>query len=357
MTTSGQVLPPAAARAFALDTLRALGMPDEDAAITADSMVWAGLRGSIGHSLVRLEQIARRTRGGALSPTTDWTPIDRRGPVTLMDAGRTWGMLAGTYGMRHAVTAAKTHGAGLTLVRDCDLTSLMAWYASHAVAERMIGFAINNVAPLMPVWGGAQKIIGNQAFAIGAPAGRHEPVYVDMGLGAASLGELKRAAAAGTQLPPGLAVDANGEPTTDPARWRDGGAALPMGGHRGSGLAVIWEVLTGVLAGGNMLTELAPPEDAGQSPGHCLFLLAVDPSAFLPFEEFTRRVDLLVDRLEGSPPAPGVERVRVPGLDRGRLARQRARDGIPLPADHVDRLRKLAAELDVAWPGLPGRTS
>ncbi len=351
MTTADQMLAPAAARAFAIDTLRALGMPDDDAAITADSMVWAGLRGSTGHGLVRLEQIAQRSRAGALSLTADWTPIGRRGPVTLMDAGRTWGMLAGTYGMRHAIAAARTHGAGLTLMRNSDQTSLMAWYVSHAVAEHMIGFVINNVTPLMPVWGGAQKLIGNQAFAIAAPAGRHEPVYVDMGLGAVSLGELKRAAAAGTPLMPGIAVDAKGEPTTDAARWLDGGAALPMGGYRGYGLAVIWEVLTGVLAGGNVLTEIAPAEALGESPGHCLFLLAVDPTAFLPYEDFTGRVDQLVDRLEATPLAAGVERVRVPGQDRGRLARRQARDGIPLPPDHVHRLRKLSAELGIPWPG------
>lgn len=356
MNTMGQldqadeVLSTTAVHAFATGVLRALGAPREDAAIIADSMVWAGLRGSVTHSLIRLEQIVRRAASGSLSVTGRWTPLRRSGNATLMDAGHTWGMLAGTHGMRYAVAAARTHGVGVTSMRNCDVTSLMAWYPAQAVAERMIGVAINNTVPLMPVWGGRGKVIGNQAFSIASPAGRHDPVFIDMGLAEESNGRLMRAVAEGTPLRPGVAVDADGEPTTDPARWRDGGAVLPMGGHRGSGLALIWEVLTGVLSGGHMLAEIAPLDAAGRHAGNCLFLLAVDPAAFLPYEEFTDRVDRLIDQINASPPAPGVDRVRVPGHDRAHLARRRAENGIPFPADHVRRLRALAAELGVAWP-------
>jgi len=345
-----QVLAPSAAHEFAVDALRALGMPGDDAAITADSMVWAGLRGSINHSLIRLEQIARRAAAGSLSLTADWTPIHQSGNATLMDAGNTWGMLAGTHGMRHAIAAARTYGVGVTSMRGCDVTSLMAWYPSHAVAERMIGIAINNVTPLMALWGGAGKLIGNQAFSIASPAGRHDPVYIDMGLGNAGLGELRQAAAAGVPLRPGVAVDSLGEPTTDPARWRDGGAVLPMGGHRGSGLALMWEVLTGVLAGGSTLAEIPSPDAVDRPAGNCLFLLAVDPAAFLPYEEFADRVDRLIDQIVSSPRAPGVDRIRVPGHDRAGLARRRAQEGIPFPADHIRRLRALADDLGVSRP-------
>jgi LDH2 family malate/lactate/ureidoglycolate dehydrogenase len=344
MAAPDQVLATSAAHTFAADALGALGMPDEDAAVIADSMVWAGLRGSINHSLIRLADIAEGATTGSLSLTADWKPLRQSGNATLMDAGGTWGMLAGTYGMRHAVTAARAYGVGVTSMRNSDITSLMAWYPSHAVSERMIGIAITNTLPLMPIWGGRGKFIGNQAFSIASPAGRHDPVYIDMALAEESNGRLNRAAAAGIPLRPGIAVDADGEPTTDAARWRDGGAVLPMGGHRGSGLALIWEVLTAVLSGGYMLNEIPQPDRP------CLFLMAIDPSAFLPYEEFTERVDRLVDQLTASPPAPGADRVRVPGHDGARLARERSRDGIPFPADQVRDLRELAGELGIEWP-------
>jgi LDH2 family malate/lactate/ureidoglycolate dehydrogenase len=134
----------------------------------------------------------------------------------------------------------------------------------------------------MAAWGGAEKLIGNQAFSIGAPAGRHPSVILDMGLGAASLGVLREAAANGTPLAAGLAADANGKPTIDGRNWAEGGSLLPMGGHRGYGLALMWEVLTGVLSGGHTLTEVGPPDVLDRPTGNCLFILAIDPSAFLP---------------------------------------------------------------------------
>lgn len=350
MSATETTLQPEAAQAFAVDVLRALGMPEEDAVIAAEAMVWAGLRGAPSHGLARLGQIASRAKAGGLSLTADWTPIRQSGSATLLDAGYAWGIVAGTHGMRHAITAARSYGVGVTSVRNCDVTSIMGWYASRALADRMIGLAITNGAPLMPAWGGATKVMGNQAFAIASPAGRHAPVILDMGIGAAGLDVLAEAAQTGIPLPPDTIVDAEGAPTTDAAKWRDGGSLLPMGGHRGYGLALMWEVLTGVLSGGHTLTELAPPSALEQRAGSSLFLLAIDPAAFLPYQEFAERVDRLIDQVHASPPAPGVERVRVPGELRAELADVRAREGIPLPAEHVVTLKALADELGVGWP-------
>lgn len=350
MSAKKTMIQPAAAQAFAVDVLRALGMPEEDAVIAAEAMVWAGLRGAPSHGLARLDQIAKRAKAGGLSLATDWTPVRQRGNTTLLDAGYGWGIVAGTHGMRYAITAARSYGVGVTSVRNCDVTSIMGWYASRALTDRMIGLAINNGTPLMTAWGGASKIMGNQAFAIASPAGRHAPVILDMGIGAAGLGVLHEAVRTGNPLPPGTIVDADGAPTTDAAKWRDGGSLLPMGGHRGYGLGLMWEVLTGVLSGGHTLTEVSPPGALDQRAGGSLFLLAIDPAAFLPHEEFAERVDRLIDQVNASPPAPGVERVRVPGELRAELADERAREGIPLSAEHEATLKTLAEELGIGWP-------
>lgn len=344
------VLRPAEVRKFAVDILSALGMPEDDAGITADSMVWTGLRDAMTHSLIRLDQIAKRARAGGLSLSVDWTPVreDRNG--VLLDAGNAWGLVAGGRGMRHAIAKAKRGGVGATSIRNCDNTGAMGWYSSLAVSDGMVGIAITNGAPLMAPWGGAEKVMCNQAFSIGAPAGRHAPVILDMGLGAASLGILREAAATGEPLPPGVAADATGEPTTDGRAWAEGGSLLPMGGHRGYGLALMWEVLTGVLSGGHMLTDVGPPDVLDKATRNSLFIMAIDPSVFLPYEEFTARVDRLIDEMHASPPTSGVERVRVPGERRERIAEQRRREGIPFAADHAETLRALADELGVEWP-------
>jgi ureidoglycolate dehydrogenase (NAD+) len=123
-----------------------------------------------------------------------------------------------------------------------------------------------------------------------------------------------------------------------------------MGGHRGFGLALTWEALTGVLAGGSILTELHAPNEIDQPAGCNLLLIAIDPAAFIDPDAFVTRVDRLIAQIHSSPPAPGTDRVRIPGEDRLARTQQRLRDGIPFPPDHVATLRALAHELGTLWP-------
>lgn len=315
-TAMDTVLAPGAVHAFACDVLVALGMPDEDAAIIADSMVWAGLHDRLDYSLLSLNQIANRAAGGGLSLVADWTPAGGHGNVTLLEAGRAWGVLAGARGMRHAVAKARSHGVGLTVVRNCDGTGAMSWYTSLAVEENLIGMAITNGAPQLPPWGGTGQVLGDHAFSIAAPAGDRAPLVLDMGLGAAGDGD-----------PP------------------------PIGGHRAYGLGLQWEVLTGVLSGGSMLTELHLLDEVDAPAGNSLFLLATDPAASLPYQEFLGRAGQLVDQIHASPSARGFDRVRVPGEQRAQTAQRRATEGIPYPATHMATLRALAERLSVPWPG------
>ena len=316
MTIPEAVLAPAVARRFAHEVLVAMGMPDEDAAITADAMVWAGLHDRIGNSLIRLDEIARRIAGGALAAAVDWTPLRQQGNATLLDAHRAWGVVAGTRGMRHAISSARQYGVGFASVRNCDLTGAMGWYPSLAAHERMLGVAITNSAPYLAPWGGTDKILGNHAFALAAPTGEPAPLVVDLSLG----------------VP-------------------DSGGLQPIGGHRGFGLGVVWEVLTGVLSGGPMLTDLHPREAVAEPAGNSLFLLALDPAGLLPYAEFLDRAGQLVDQVHASATAPGVDTVRVPGEQRAELAGRRAAAGIPFPETHLATLRGLADRLGVRRPG------
>jgi L-2-hydroxycarboxylate dehydrogenase (NAD+) len=189
------------------------------------------------------------------------------------------------------------------------------------------------------------------SFAV--PAGEHAPIVTDNMLAAERLDILRKAGQDGAAVPPGVIVDSNGAPTTDGRKYVEDGAVLPMGRHRGAALAMVFEILTGVLAGGRMLSEVggtSPSDKAGNS----LFLLALDPSAFFgSAEEFVDRVDRFAELVSSAEPAPGVERVRVPGDERSELAQRRRRDGIPYSAQDVGKLRDLAADLGVAWPGMP----
>jgi LDH2 family malate/lactate/ureidoglycolate dehydrogenase len=346
MTITELVLDPTAAHRLGTDVLGALGMPADDASIATDALLWAALQGRTTHGLVRLDKIAQAVRAGELSMVVDWAPIHEYGGTTVLDAGNGCGYVAAERGMRLALTKAKRFGVGITSVRHCGRdTGALSWPTSLALDEKMIGLAITNGYPLMVALGGAAKILGNQAFSIATPAGRHSPMVLDTGLGAESLGPLLKAAASGAPVAPGLIVNAQGEPTTDAKAWLDGGGLVPVGGRRGYGLALMWEVLTGILAGGDL-----PSDRINERFANSLFLMAIDPAAFLDLDEYLERVDQLIDDMHASPRAPGIERIRVPGEGRDSLAERQSRTGITLPADDVRKLRALTEGLGVGWP-------
>ena len=342
---------PAAWKAFARRALVAAGMPDADAETTAEAMLWADLRGLDAHGVNgKLAQcVARIIAGGTRADPTLPVGIERAATATI-DGQDAWGQVAAVAGMRTAIAKAKASGIGAVSVRDVGSAAALGYYPTLAVAERMIGVAITNGSALIAPSGGTTRLLGNQAHAFGCPSRRNFPILFDSSLSKLSTGEIERFLESGELLPEGVLLDAAGRPTRDPAQWK-AGQLLPMGGHRGYGLSLIFEVLTGVLAGGaRMAPDVGSPSDHAQPQGVSLFLLAIDPELAMPVDTFLDRVDQLIDRVHATPPAPGVDRVYIPG-ERGYLtALQREQDGIPLSAERAAKLKGLAGELGVpAW--------
>ena len=335
---------------LALPLLEAIGMPSDDAAITARAMVWNELRGAAGHGLARIHQILERSAAGGLNLDVDWTPIRESPSTALIDAQDGWGVVAATRAMRIAIGKARQNGVGTVVVRNSDLTSAMGYYPYVAIEAEMVGLAITNSVPLMPPWGGSEVLLGNQAFAIGVPAREHPPLVFDSSSSAFNMGRMREAALSGEKLPPGVALDETGEETDDAAAALAALRLLPMGGHRGGGLAIMWEVLTGILAGRRSTTEVAGMQELDQTQGLSLYVQALDPRSFLPYDEFLSRVDRLIDQIHSNPPRSGFPRVRVPGERKaGFEAGYRSR-GVPVSAERLDRLRTLSEELGVEWP-------
>jgi LDH2 family malate/lactate/ureidoglycolate dehydrogenase len=162
-----------------------------------------------------------------------------------------------------------------------------------------------------------------------------------------STGQMDLLAERGEPLPEGVLLDAEGRPTRDPEAWVEG-LLVPAGGHRGSGLAIMFEILTGVLAGGDRFgPDVGSPNAAGEPQGVSLVTMAIDPTVSMPYEQFVDRVDRVIDAVHAAPPAAGTDRVNVPGERGFRTAEQRLRDGIPLAPSRVDALRALGVDLGV----------
>ncbi|MGH2489919.1 MAG: Ldh family oxidoreductase [Candidatus Limnocylindria bacterium] len=335
---------------FADAVLRAVGMPDEDAAISARAMVWAELRNLPAHGVTgKLPQAARRIRTGGTKACVSWDPVSESATFTVFDARDAWGQVAAARAMRAAIGKATTQGLSISLVRNSSSAAAMGHYASLAATAGMIGVAITNGPPLMPAPGGTTKVVGNQGFAIGCPAGRHFPLLFDSALSLISTGEIHTAQERDEQLAPGLMLDAQGQPTVDPAAAL-AGLYVPIGGHRGFGIALMWEVLAGVLSGGpRFAPDVGAPDVYEKSQGVSHFLMAIDPSVSMPLAMFTERVDVLIDQVHASPRAANVDRIYVPG-ERGHIiSQQRERDGIPISAKREAQLRALAQDVGVPW--------
>jgi LDH2 family malate/lactate/ureidoglycolate dehydrogenase len=336
-------------RAFTRDVFCAVGMPTDDAHTLADHLVWAELRGKSWLGMRKVPRYVAQVRAGRTSPGAAPDIVHDRGAFVVIDAKDTFGQVVGVRAMDMATAKARSFGVGVAVVRNTTSAGALGYYADRAAAARMIGLAVNNGSALQPAWGGVQKVIGNQAFALGCPAGRYDPLLLDMATSAMSWVGIHEYEMRGEPLPEGVALSADGQPTVDPATAL-AGMLLPMGGHRGFGLSVLWEVLTGALSGGLRFADLAALDETVQPSGTSILCLAIDPEFAMPYHEFVSRVDEVIETIRSSRRGPGVDRIVMPG-ERGYAATaEHARDGIRLSAEVAASLIKMCTELSLPWP-------
>ena len=337
-------------RSLTKAALGAVGMPDRDAGLTADSMVWADLRGLDAHGVTtKLPQCIRRIRAGGTAAAAPFRVVSETSAAVWIDAGDAWGQVAAARGMEAAIGKATSTGCGIAVVRNASSAAALGYFPMMAVKRRMVGLVVTNGPALIAPTGGTSRVLGNQAHAMACPTGRHHPLLFDSSTTTMSTGEMDLLHEHGELLPDGVLLDAAGVPTRDPGQWKTG-TLLPAGGHRGYGLSLVFEVLTGVLAGGPIWApEVGHPFVYDRAQGVSLFLLAIDPSWGMDYEEFVARIDRLIDEIHASPPAAGADRVYVPGERGALIAAQRERDGIPLSRERATVLCTLLEELGIPW--------
>jgi LDH2 family malate/lactate/ureidoglycolate dehydrogenase len=228
----------------------------------------------------------------------------------LLDGDRGCGPGAPQRAMRWCIERAGERGGMATAaVRDWQL--LVGAPSARLAAEAgMVGFACTNFIPLVAPPGGRTPVLGTNPFAYGIPAGRHPAVVLDVATSVVAMQKVRVAAAAGAELAEGLIVGADGLPTTNPADFFAGGSLAPLGGphapHKGFGLALLIDVLSGVLTGSGFGQGMAT-----DAPG--AFFWALDVEAFCPRQEFLARVDALVEQVKSGERAPGVDELVLPG--------------------------------------------
>jgi LDH2 family malate/lactate/ureidoglycolate dehydrogenase len=254
--------------------------------------------------------------------------------------------------MAVAIELAREFGVALVSAHRSTHFGMAANYTLQAMDAGMIALVFSNASPGVPPWGGRKAILGTNPFAAAAPAGKETPFDLDMSPAVAARGKVRKAARRGEKIPLGYALDKHGRATTDPDVALDGGVMLPIGGPKGSGIAMLMDVLGGVISGagfagevGNQFTDFDRPQNVGH------FFLAMKPDLFVSREEYLRRMDLLAQRVHTCERAEGFDEIIMPGERERRLEAKYRRIGVPYGVKELTALQKEAASA-----GLPPLT-
>ena len=333
-----RVVPLAGLEAFVEGAFEAAGVPPTDARRIGAVLVDCELAGS-DHGVAVLLPYLQAYAAGSLNPAPRVRVLVDEPVLTLLDGDRGHGVLGTTAAMEACITKAKAHGLACAAVRNSGHFLAAAPYVAQAAAAGLIGFVASSGGAMMPPTGGLTPGLGLNPQGWGVPAGGRAPVVLDVAPSMTVGGKVRQAALEGRALPEGVLADAEGRPTTDPAT--PGRLFLPLGWphaeHKGYGLALVLQVLCGVLPGG--------------TGGYGQFCWALDPARFLPPDEFGGRMEALLAKLKGGRRRPGVAEIFVPG-ERGqrRRAALRARGTVPLAAATWGQLEEAAAVAGVALP-------
>lgn len=290
------------------------GMKEANAEKVAASLIEADLRGVSSHGCVRLKSYVERSHKEHWNPDPQFRFTQTLPAVALMDGDAGFGSLVGTAAMEKAMELAEAFGVGICAVRNSSHFGMAAYYPLLAARRNMLGFACTNGMPNLAPYGSREGMLGTNPFSLAVPAEGSEPLVLDVACSVTARGNVSNYKREKKELPAGWCIDAGGRPTTDPEAALKG-AMLPFGGYKGSGLAVFVDVLSGILSGAACGIHLRDGQKEGHEggPGVGHFFLAAELSAFGDPEQIKARLRTALDELRASLPAPGFERVLMPG--------------------------------------------
>jgi LDH2 family malate/lactate/ureidoglycolate dehydrogenase len=335
-------------RAFVEQVYQTLGAFQEDAKTSAEVVVEANLCGVDSHGVRMLPGFVAQARSGKMNPGGRIEVLKETPVIAHWDAHLALGQLVSVLAMKKAVEKAKASGIGFVLVRNSTHWGRAGYYPVLAAREGCIGICFVNTESNMPYWGTREPRIGNNPLSIGAPRAYGEPVVLDMAMSQAAFFKIVLYNREGKKIPLGWGVDEEGRPTDDPAAVLKSRRLVPTGQHKGAGLALMIDIMTGILSGGRFCAELlGDNKGAPHSTGYGKVFLAIDISAFLPLEVFKRRVEELVAYVKGGLPAEGFSEITIPGERSWRERALREKVGIPLDEITLGELKALAEKLGI----------
>ncbi|MES2616234.1 MAG: Ldh family oxidoreductase [Bacteroidota bacterium] len=348
--------------AYTISIFKAIGCSDYDAALAADVLIKADLRGIDSHGVARLSGYVRLYENNRINTRPNIHISKEKASVFTIDGDGGLGLVVAPRAMEIAIEKTGLHGSGFGAVKNSNHFGIAAYHAMMALEKHYIGMAMTNASPLVAPTYSKERMLGTNPICYAIPAGKHPAFILDMATSAAANGKLEIAERQNKPVPEGWLETKNGLPTTNPKDLKEGGHLLPLGSdkdhgsHKGYGLGALVDILSGVLPGANFGPWVPPfvaflpvlPDLPGKGLGH--FVGAMDISGFDETDAFLNRMDLWIDRFKNAIPVDESKKVIIHGEPEYTMHQERKINGIPLIDKVTNDLKALAIKYHLDHP-------
>ncbi|MBM3845790.1 MAG: Ldh family oxidoreductase [Verrucomicrobia bacterium] len=337
---------------FTRDAFLAVGLGEADALTGADVLATTDAWGVFTHGTKCLAGYLRRLKAGGLRPAGTPRIVGEGGAWATVDGDSSLGLTTSAFAVKVAIAKAKQQGIAYVGVRNSCHFGAAGYYTWLAAREGLIGISMANDIPSVAAPGSRGAITGSNPISYAVPAGRYRPMLLDMSTATVAGGKVYAARMRGEAIPANWLVDAQGRPTTDPSCYPQEGALQPAAGHKGYGISLLIETLSGILTGAGFTWRIGSWmwDDGTQPTHHGAAFIVVDTNAIMPAALFASRMEALIDEIHAAPVADGANKLRVPGEIEWERYAESMRTGIHLPEDVLANLRK-AGEISGQNPG------
>ncbi len=333
----GKRIAPSELQGFCADAMVRCGLSAEDAAVSAEVLTTTDTWGTHSHGTRQIRPLMRAVKSGGIRPDARPNLLREGAGWALVDACMAMPMVVAIRTMEIAIAKAASAGIGYAGVTHSSHFGAAGYYATLALRHNMIGLSMTNCDPCTAVTGSRLPVIGTNPIAFAVPAGEEHPIFLDVATSVVAVTKVIVAKAMGRPVPEGWLRDLDGRPTTDASGYPDRSVLQPIGGYKGYGLAVLVEVLCGILTGASFLTGVRGwinESGIAADQGHAF--IAIDVNAIMPIQTFKARMDAMIREIKAAPKAPNTERIYLPGEMEWERREQALRDGMQLP-DYVLR--------------------
>ncbi len=343
---------------FAIRVLSSLGVPRDDAEIVADVLITADQMGIGSHGLQRLKRYTSGLQMGVMKPVADIKTLKETPNTLLVSGGDGLGQVIAYKTMKLVIDKALKNNIAFAAVRDSNHYGMGGYYPKMALEHDLIGISMTNSTPLVVPTHGTKTLLGTNPISIAVPAGKEQPVVLDMATSTVPSGKLEVYRRQGKEIPVSWAVDEFGKPTQNIAKvqsnWRDkkGGGLLPLGGaseasggHKGYGLSFMIDILSGVLSGSEFGPNLYARKDIPPKVSHLFGAIRID--AFIDTALFKKILDDYIDTLRNSDKAVGQQRIYIHGEKEYELYQQQQEE-VLLYYKVVEELREIGKQFHIA---------